>query len=333
MYLLLALLSGVVLSVMISFNGNLTAQYGTFPAAAIIHLVGTLSALLLCALRKEKRVLRWYRPWWIYLGGAIGVLTTVCQNFAFGHISVTSIVALGMLGQTCLSLLVDRFGLLGMQKQPAARTSWLGVALVLIGVAVMLDGTVAAATAAACVSFVSGVTVVLSRTVNARLAEKTGALGGSFINHLVGLPITVMLALIVTKGRMFSGAANVACKPWAFLGGVLGVALVLLCNLAVLRVSAFRMTLFGFVGQVFTGILIDILFGGGYAQASFYGGIIIALGICVNLLSERLHTMREGKRQAYYARIKQIETDYRDRILQRQFDRDCQDGENTIKMD
>lgn len=315
MYLLFALLSGVVLSVMIAVNGNLTGQYGLFPAAAVIHLVGSLTALALCLFQREKKPLWKHRPWWIYLGGAIGVFTTVFQNAAFGRISMTSIVALVLLGQTVASLAVDRLGLFGMARQPARKQSWFGLALALTGIAVMLDGSAAVAVFAALAAFASGISAVLSRTVNARLAEKTGALRGSLINHLVGLPITVVLALSVSGGAALPAAASGSLKPWMFCGGALGVLLVLLCNLTVLKISAFRMTLLAFVGQVFTGILLDVAGGGGFSEASFAGGVFIALGIAVNLIHEQLAARKEEQRRAYYAHIREIETAYRRAVI------------------
>ena len=80
MYQLLALINGIILSVMISVNGNLSVQYSAFTAAAIIHAVGSLFALLLCAFQKNRKPVWTHRPRWIYLGGAIGVFTTVFQN-------------------------------------------------------------------------------------------------------------------------------------------------------------------------------------------------------------------------------------------------------------
>ncbi len=59
----------------------------------------------------------------MYLGGAIGVLTTLFHNLAFTKISVTSIIALSLFGQTITSLIVDKFGIFGMQKRVFERTS------------------------------------------------------------------------------------------------------------------------------------------------------------------------------------------------------------------
>lgn len=82
MYTLLTILTGATLAVMISINGNLSARYGAFPAAAIIHAVGSVTAILLCLMQKEKKKITGHRPLWIYLGGFIGVATTVFHDLA-----------------------------------------------------------------------------------------------------------------------------------------------------------------------------------------------------------------------------------------------------------
>ena len=129
MYQLLALINGIILSVMISVNGNLSVQYSAFTAAAIIHAVGSLFALLLCAFQKNRKPVWTHRPRWIYLGGAIGVFTTVFQNLAFTCISITSVIALGLLGQTVTSLVIDSSGLFGMEKRPLPRYALIGLSL------------------------------------------------------------------------------------------------------------------------------------------------------------------------------------------------------------
>lgn len=44
MYEMLALLTGLILSVMVSVNGNLSGSFGVFRASVIIHVVGILFA-------------------------------------------------------------------------------------------------------------------------------------------------------------------------------------------------------------------------------------------------------------------------------------------------
>ena len=65
MYTLLTILTGAALAVMISINGNLSARYGAFPAAAIIHAVGSATAILFCLTQKKKGKITGHRPFWI----------------------------------------------------------------------------------------------------------------------------------------------------------------------------------------------------------------------------------------------------------------------------
>lgn len=175
MYQLLTFLIGVVLAVMIMVNGRLSAQYGVFLAAAIVHAVGSVSALAACAFQKDKKALWRHRPAWIYLGGAVGVLTTLFNNFAYGKISTTSIVALGLFGQFLTSVLIDGLGLFGMEHRPICGKSphgrLVGCLFALAGILVMLDPTVTSSALAIGFSVCAGVTVVLSRTINARLSD------------------------------------------------------------------------------------------------------------------------------------------------------------------
>lgn len=295
MYQLLALGTGILTCVMVSVNGSLTDQYGVFPATMIIHVVGSVFALILCALQKEKKKLLGHRPRWIYLGGAIGVFTTVFQSMAYGYISMTSIVALGLLGQTVTSLFIDCLGLFGMEKRPFQKTSLPGLIFAALGIFLMMDTTVTTAFVAVCVSLCSGLSIVLSRTVNARLAAQTGALRGSLLNHLVGLPITVVLAFALSQGHPLAGASVQTFRPWIYLGGTMGVALVLLYNIIVPQVSAFRLTTLSFVGQIFTGILLDVAMGGSYSKSSFYGGLVIAAGIAVNMILEQAASRKSAR--------------------------------------
>lgn len=287
MYQLLALVAGLATAVMLFINGNLSQQYGVFVSAVIIHIVGALFAFLLCALKKDKRPVLGHTPKWIYLGGAIGVLTVVFNNGAFGHISVTSIVALGLLGQIITSLAIDGLGLFGMEKCPLQKSAYIGLILSLVGVVIMLDYSVVEAVLAVVFSFAAGVTVVVSRTVNARLANKIGALRGSLINHLVGLPITIAVAVVVLAAAPPAAPAAFSPKVWIYLGGTLGVLVVLLSNQLVPKIAAFRLTTLIFVSQIFASVLIDLLGGNAALDASFVGGLIVAAGIGINMILER----------------------------------------------
>ena len=172
MYRSLAFVTGIILAVMISVNGGLSGYYGVFPATVIIHLVGTIFSLIFTLKRYGWIKLIGFKPAWIYLGGAIGVFTVVFNNLAFSKLSVTNIIALALFGQTITALIFDHFGLLGMKKIPFKKTSLLGLSFSLFGIWQLLDTSVSGAILAVLYAVTSGVTVVLSRSVNTQLSEK-----------------------------------------------------------------------------------------------------------------------------------------------------------------
>jgi len=291
---LISLLTGVLLSVMILINGRLTDQVGLYKATAIIHLAGVLFALLVCLIRKEKPLPRSRSPWWFYLGGVVGVFTAIANNLAFGVISMTSLVALGLLGQTVTSLVIDATGWLGMTRRPFRKSTLVGLLFCLAGIILMLDHSVLQAALAVWISLGAGVTIVVSRSINARLAERIGPLPGSFVNHLAGLPVTLALVFFLTKGSPPT-VYPTGIHSWLYLGGVLGVLGVLLFNILVPKISQFHLTVLTFVGQVLSGVVIDLMMGGFKADASFVGGLLITLGIALNLAIEYVMGRKGGQ--------------------------------------
>ncbi len=69
----------------------------------------------------------------MYSGGAIGVFTTFGNNLSYGRISMTSIVALVLFGQTVISLLIDSFGLMGMESARLKNVPVIGLVFALAG--------------------------------------------------------------------------------------------------------------------------------------------------------------------------------------------------------
>ena len=136
------------------------------------------------------------------------------------------------------------------------------------------------------------------------LARYTGDFQGSLVNHLVGLPITIVVAALVIM-RDPAAFADLSCpsvfstQAWIYCGGILGVSTVLLCNITVPRVSAFRLTLLTFVGQLFTGILLDLYSKNTYPGTSFVGGIVVAVGMVFNLVYEHVSAVRKPNGKSY----------------------------------
>lgn len=278
----LSILTGALIAAMVAVNGGLTAHYGVYVATVIIHIVGLICITAACLLRRERLFCRRHLPWYLYVGGIIGVGTTVFNNLAFGQISLSAIVALGLLAQAVTSLLVDQFGLLGMPRRAFRPAKLSGLLFMLLGVGYMLLDT-GFAWMPVIVSLLAGVSVVASRTVNARLAEGSSALCGTWINYVVGLLGALVALPLLGRAELSTPLPALSPQVWIYTGGLLGVLVVVLSNVTVARISAFYMTLLLFIGQVFTGIAVDIVMTQAFSHVNLVGGLLVAFGMALNL--------------------------------------------------
>lgn len=289
MYYLASLLIGILVAVMITANGGLTALYGVYSATVIIHIVGMILISSIILLRREKPFAE-TNPWYLYIGGVIGVITTVSNNYAFGKVSVSAILAIGLFGQSVAGVLVDQFGLCGMRKHPFRARQIPGLLLVAGGIAWMMGGNFVFLPVLA--AFTSGVLLVVSRSYNSRLAENTSVYISTFFNYVAGLVTAIPVFLLFGRGEPALQSFTLSSNWWIYLGGAIGVMTVWLSNVVVVKIPQLYITLLMFVGQVFTGVLLDALIDGAFSTANLIGGALVALGLALNLLLERRASRR-----------------------------------------
>jgi len=295
MYYFAALLSGVVVAVMLLVNGRLNDSYGIYVATVIIHITG-LIAISLPLFDKKNRPWRHERlPLYVYSGGAIGVATTLFNIWSFELISLTAITGLGLLGQAISSIVIDHFGLGGMRVCPFNKRKIGGIACIVLGIVFIMGFDAQAQTRSgalrilgALLALAGGVTVVVSRIVNGKLAHQIGLHGSTFYNYVVGLGCALLIAVIHFATQ---GSGNWPPQPphaWVFTGGLLGVAVVLLSNFVVRKISSLSMTALAFVGQVFAGMLLDYVLSGVFSLGSLLGGLAVVAGLFINARADQL---------------------------------------------
>ena len=123
---------------MLVLNGGLTVGFGKWLASILIPVVGLWAILLVYAVGRGPLVPKLRVPLYYFLGGVVGVGTTLFNNLAFGVISVSVITGLGLLGQSLASLAIDHFGLLGMEKRPFQPKKLVGFAFLALGILLMM---------------------------------------------------------------------------------------------------------------------------------------------------------------------------------------------------
>ncbi|MCC3864754.1 DMT family transporter [Terrisporobacter petrolearius] len=135
-----------------------------------------------------------------------------------------------------------------------------------------------------------GVSNVLSRSVNFALSEKIGMYQSTLFNYIFGLSGSFLILLI--SGETFKLLTpSTYNAPWfVYAGGLLGVVIVTMLSFLSSKISSFYLTLLLFVGQLFTGIIIDALSTGKISFYQVIGGVLVVLGLTYNLYIDKINS-------------------------------------------
>lgn len=133
------------------------------------------------------------------------------------------------------------------------------------------------------IATLAGMTIVISRSMNAHLAKEIGTFQSTFFNFLTGLLLSTIF-VFVSKDYIQLSTNVVRTVPfYAYLGGALGLVVVVLSNYTTHKISAFYLTLFVFIGQLFTGIVIDYFSLHIFSIGKLMGTLLVCIGLSYNL--------------------------------------------------
>jgi transporter family-2 protein len=128
--------TGGLIALQAPVNGGLGRAIGTWQATFVSFAIGTAVLALAAALAKgglgqisEARHVSWY-----YLtGGVLGAIYIATVVATVGSLGAGGVVAATIAGQLAVSIVADRFGWLGLERQPITLAKVAGVALLAIG--------------------------------------------------------------------------------------------------------------------------------------------------------------------------------------------------------
>lgn len=135
----------------------------------------------------------------------------------------------------------------------------------------------------------AGVTIVVSRMINAKLAEHVGAHMSTFMNFVMGLIAAVILAILL-KAQIPSTISFSLQQLPLYLGGVLGVAMVFIANVITKKIPAYHLTLLMFATQLFTGIILDYFVYDIFSAGKVVGGVFVVLGLIVSMKDDSIES-------------------------------------------
>lgn len=138
------------------------------------------------------------------------------------------------------------------------------------------------------VAFLAGILTLLSMIVNSSLGKRIGVLQSCFVNYIVGLICTAILCFTVSGNAISINNLN-KMPLWAYFGGALGVIVVIISNIIIPKIPTVYSTLLIFIGQLFTGILIDFFMGLEISWEMLIGGLLIVAGMTYNSIVDKKH--------------------------------------------
>lgn len=142
--ILIGLVAGCLLGTQPSVNGQLGKNLEHPLQASLISFAsGTLIILVLSIMTGTFPPVFTSPPrdfpWWIWCGGAIGVILVTSSLIFVPRVGSLPWFAAVMTGQTVTALLLDHFGLLGNPRAEASPLRLLGAGLLIAGVLVIVQ--------------------------------------------------------------------------------------------------------------------------------------------------------------------------------------------------
>jgi transporter family-2 protein len=138
----LALVAGLAGSIQVAVMGRFGERIGSFEALAANLIFSTLVAtVVLLVLRQSLAgfgdALR--APWWYWIGGGgMGVVVVLTITVVTPRLGAAATIGLLIAGQLAMGVVIDRYGLFGVEQVALSRPRLFGVLLLAVGAVLAL---------------------------------------------------------------------------------------------------------------------------------------------------------------------------------------------------
>jgi len=137
----LAVFAGLAGSVQVALMSRLGERIGVLEALGFsAALTAALAFVILLLFRQSLagfgRAI--HQPWWMLLGGVMGLIIVFTVTYSGPRIGVAATVGILIAGQLVAGAAIDRWGLLGSDRIPLHWPRLLGIALLAAGAALSL---------------------------------------------------------------------------------------------------------------------------------------------------------------------------------------------------
>jgi transporter family-2 protein len=137
----LAVVAGLAGSVQVALMSRLGQRIGVFEALGFSAALTAVLAVALLVLAQHNLggfVRAVHQPWWMLLGGVMGLLIVFTVTYAGPRIGIAATVGILIAGQLAMGAAIDRWGLFGSTRISLHWPRLLGIVLLAVGAALSL---------------------------------------------------------------------------------------------------------------------------------------------------------------------------------------------------
>ncbi|HHU69168.1 MAG TPA: DMT family transporter [Thermoanaerobacterales bacterium] len=141
-FLIIAVLAGVAMAFQGALNSALSKIIGLWEATFLVHASATIVLVFIIFLLKMGKgdfALYHKAPWYLYLGGIIGVLITYGVVTSIPKLGAASATTAIIVGQVLTALIIDQLGLFGLKEISFTWMKFLGLILLSVGARLLLN--------------------------------------------------------------------------------------------------------------------------------------------------------------------------------------------------
>ncbi len=136
---LVAIVSGVLMSVQGVFNTQVTKQTSLWVSSAFVQLTALIVCLLAWGItdRSSFGALSKVQPWYMLLGGVLGAFITITVIKSVDSLGPAKSAMLIVIAQLIGAYLIELFGLFGVERQPLEWRRVIGMAVSIVGIIIV----------------------------------------------------------------------------------------------------------------------------------------------------------------------------------------------------
>ena len=140
LYLLLAAVAGITMATQGSINSILGKKIGIIEASLIVHLTAVIILIFLLIFNINKGTISHWKdlPWYLYLGGLLGVIISYTVIISIPRLGVAVATTAIIAAQVLTAAIIDHFGIFGIDTVPFTWIKMVGIIFLAAGVRLLL---------------------------------------------------------------------------------------------------------------------------------------------------------------------------------------------------